>query len=254
MKKSILLMIIIMLLLVCNIYASLENEYEHFTLINAALVNENKQYKVNQNLILQMDDNQYSNIASIGLYSGNSQILKINETKEQMFVLSTSKGNWLYNKKLKSPLKIGASWSVNDLDIQDILRIDFEYGYHVNGLITKESLSDITYTTEFVELIRDNRNYLYPYVYFTTYNNNDDEFRNKYIMVFCDNDQKPIKSAIYTEREINSKLCFGYIEIRSHAFNKNQTTICEIEKIEEVKVPKVLFSSSKIKEIIEYLE
>ena len=117
MKKKSLLLILVIILVVSKLYAKLEDEYKCFKLINVALVNENKQYRVNQNLSIQTADKQLNNMVSVGLYSGNNQMLKIEDTNESMFVLSTQKGNWLYNKKLKSPIRIGASWNINNLDI-----------------------------------------------------------------------------------------------------------------------------------------
>ena len=253
MKKKSLLLILVIILVVSKLYAKLEYEYKCFKLINVALVNENKQYRVNQNLSIQTADKQLNNMVSVGLYSGNNQMLKIEDTNESMFVLSTQKGNWLYNKKLKSPIRIGASWNINNLDIQDVLRIDFENGYRLNDIVMKEELIDIAHIGEFIELQRVEKNYLYSYVYFSKYNSDSDDLQ-KYIMIFCDKEKKPIKSAIYTVKSVSNKMCFGYIEIQSYVFNRNVKTTCEINKIEEIKVPKVLFTASKIQELAEYLK
>ena len=69
MKKKSLLLILVIILVVSKLYAKLEDEYKCFKVINVALVNENKQYRVNQNLSIQTADKQLNNRVSVGLYS-----------------------------------------------------------------------------------------------------------------------------------------------------------------------------------------
>ena len=141
------------------------------------------------------------------------------------------------NNRMKTPLKVSGNYQVQQLEIQDILRIDFEKDY----LIEKNE-------NNCVYLSRTNKKIVYPFLEVTKLSD------SKYEILFKDKNGKNIKRAIYKNGYISGYNCFYEIEIYDLIFNKNTYFVYTTNLVKEQKLPASLFNQNQMHNLITFIK
>ncbi|WP_041610419.1 hypothetical protein [Treponema brennaborense] len=116
----------ILMFISCSIFGFSQNDisfYDEFIRINNILGTQ--QYVSLQKMLVAEDNKFVDEKSAITIFSGESQVTSLSGT----YFLSTPQGYWILNGKLKSPLKISGNFQIDEMEIQDILRIDYEKNY-----------------------------------------------------------------------------------------------------------------------------
>lgn len=227
--------VLFMLFIFYNAFSlDVRKEYNSFLLLNNSLIS-SKQYLCNQTLIEFENETVIKEESTKCIYSNSSQIVEYKDRNQTVYFLSTNSGYFIYNKKLKKPIKVSGSYEFNDLEIQDLLRIDFENDYRI-----------IEEKEESLVLQRKNSKLAYNYIEF--YPKEDD----LYEMIFCDKNKKQIKKINYQKSNINGINLFSELSIYSLVFETNKFRKYLIESVRETKIPTVLFNDSQISNLIKH--
>ena len=138
---------------------------------------------------------------------------------------------------MKTPLKVSGNYQVQQLEIQDILRIDFENDY----LIEKNE-------NNCVYLSRTNKKIVYPFLEVSKLSD------SKYEILFKDKNGKKIKRAVYKNENVSGYNCFYEIEIYDLIFNKNTYFVYTTNLVKEQKLPASLFNQNQMYNLITFIK
>lgn len=231
MKKN----IFVLVLLISNILAFAESSisfFNDFLSLNNALIDKSlymeqtlTTYDKNHKKINQLD--------AISFFSNSSQLTYFDST----YFLGTMQGYWIMNNRMRTPLKISGNYQVQEIQIQDILRIDFERDYAIEK-----------YENDIIYLNRVNKKAVYPFL----------EIRrvaeSEYQILFNDKNNKNIKKAIYKKGNISGHDFFFEIEMYDMVFNKDEYFKYSTDLIKEIELPDSLFSQNQMYNLINYIK
>lgn len=208
-------------------FLSIYNSYESQTLA----------YFYTQKLLEYNADGQLvSETPAKSIVFDKYEISRIEQKKEPLYFLSTPAGYWIKNNKLKQPMKISGNYKVMDIQMQDLLRLDFE-----NDFVIEEK------TDSTVLLKRANKKSTYAFIKLMQ-NNND------FTAEIFDSKMQKIKTIRYMCSDLNGIKAFTTIQIYDEfiasGIHYDYITITQ----EETKVSKMLFNPIYINELIKILD
>lgn len=233
MKKN--FIIFFNILLLYNLFAE-ENIYKKFISINNSLTQNS--YLIEQRLeTINKDENTQTVKKAKSIFCNNKEFTFLPDEKK-LSILSTPSGYWMKNSKTKTPIKISGNFSVDEIQMQDLLKIDYENDYKIEEQ-----------NKEFFLLKRVNKKNLYAWLKLSY-----DEKNNKYLIFALDNKMNLIKKIIYESENIDDVICFSKIKIYNIALNTNIENIFITESIKPIKVSKSLFSSEYMDELLKCLK
>ena len=227
-------MLFLLCILFCNralFSMDIIQKYEQFTHINNVFVDNG--CRASQRLFVIEDDKITTEKEAESFFSGDSQLTFFDD----FAFLSNTQGYWIMNKKMKMPLKISGNYKVEEIEIQDVLRIDYANDYKIYGQSENE-----------LHLERTSKKMTYKYITFTYISD------NTYQIHFLDKDKKQIKELLYSARQVDDFYCFATIEIHSHVFTKNRYLKYETNGIELMDIPYSLFTSMQMTNLIDYVK
>jgi hypothetical protein len=238
----------ILLVLLCGGIAFAENAREMLD----RLISINDTFNVQRNTLLagqtlqiiNNDNTIKSETRSFTFFSQQGELTLIKERTGNAYFLSTARGYWLYNKKLRTPLKISGNYKIVDIEIQDIFRIDYANDYKVLAF------DDINETV-FME--RANRKMIYPYVLISKQyreGNSDSLFE----VCFMDRAQKPLRKLRFIPGLVDGYYCFNIIEVYNMVFEKTESARYITQSIKSVSAPAALFNESNMTQFISYID
>ncbi len=171
---------------------------------------------------------------------GNSQITQITQTNGNLYFLSTNNGYWIKNKKLKQPMKISGSYKVMDIQMQDLLRLDFENDFEID-----KTDNDI----QSVLLKRINKKNSYSFLRLK-------KNENIFVIEVLDNDKQKIKSIFYESSVLNGIELFSKITIYDDFLLEKSyyEYITTNFKVINQKISKNLFNPNFMDELIKILD
>ena len=180
MKKNILALIFISIAM--TLFANEDIKfYKDFITINNAFIG--KSLLAEQTLTTyDLEKNKAEKLKAVSFFSGESQLTYFDKS----YFLGTNAGYWIMNNRMKTPLKVSGNYQVQQLEIQDILRIDFENDY----LIEKNE-------NNCVYLSRTNKKIVYPFLEVSKLSD------SKYEILFKDKNGKKIKRAVYKNENVS---------------------------------------------------
>lgn len=231
MKKNILALILISIAM--TLFANEDIKfYKDFITINNAFVG--KSLLAEQTLTTyDLEKNKAEKLKAVSFFSGESQLTYFDKS----YFLGTNAGYWIMNNRMKTPLKVSGNYQVQQLEIQDILRIDFEKDY----LIEKNE-------NNCVYLSRTNKKILYPFLEVSKLSD------SKYEILFKDKNGKKIKRAVYKNGNVSGYNCFYEIEIYDLIFNKNTYFVYITNLIKKQKLPASLFNQNQMYNLITFIK
>jgi hypothetical protein len=231
MKKNILALILISIAM--TLFANEDIKfYKDFITINNAFVG--KSLLAEQTLTTyDLEKNKAEKLKAVSFFSGESQLTYFDKS----YFLGTNAGYWIMNNRMKTPLKVSGNYQVQQLEIQDILRIDCEKDY----LIEK-------YENNCVYLSRTNKKILYPFLEVSKLSD------SKYEILFKDKNGKKIKRAVYKNGYVSGYNCFYEIEIYDLIFNKNTYFVYITNLIKKQKLPASLFNQNQMYNLITFIK
>ena len=241
MKKCLVFLIIALLacpLFAQNISDKFLNQYNEFLHLNSAYTTIEEPILIKQNIIKHSDKNASPISDNVYcLFHKKGQCVRLKDKQKVQYFFSSEAGYWLYTKKLDSPLKISGAYKVEEFEIQDILKIDFQNEYKV--VETKD---------EKVVLERIKNKSSYKFIFFER----QDDI--SYSLIFADSKQVPIRRIVYKTGVVDGFPCFKQIDIYNLLFQtKGMSSWCT-ERIKQVNIPSSLFVHSKIKQLTEQME
>lgn len=176
----------------------------------------------------------------------NSQITSVSQKNGDLYFLSTNSGYWTKNKKLKQAIKISGSYKVMDIQMQDLLRLDFQNDFEITEDFQPQS----------VLLKRVNKKNSYSYLRLKKSGEEQEEEKNVFAVEVLDSNMKKIKSIFYESSQIKGITLFSkiaiYDEFVSAGSHYDYMTL-DLKKL-DVKISKSLFSPNFMDELIEILE
>ncbi len=134
----------------------------------------------------------------------NSQLTSVSQKNGDLYFLSTNSGYWTKNKKLKQAIKISGSYKVMDIQMQNLLRLDFQNDFEIVDGFQSQPDS--------VLLKRVNKKNSYSYLRVRKNGENREEVKNAFVVEVLDSNMK--KNQIDFLREFTDK--------RNHAVFKNR--------------------------------
>lgn len=231
MKKNILALILISIAM--TLFANEDIKfYKDFITINNAFIG--KSLLAEQTLTTyDLEKNKAEKLKAVSFFSGESQLTYFDKN----YFLGTNAGYWIMNNRMKTPLKVSGNYQVQQLEIQDILRIDFEKDY----LIEKNE-------NNCVYLSRTNKKIVYPFLEVSKLSD------SKYEILFKDKNGKKIKRAVYKNGYVSGYNCFYEIEIYDLIFNKNTYFVYITNLIKKQKLPASLFNQNQMYNLITFIK
>jgi hypothetical protein len=228
----------ILLTLAAFTKASAESLYDEFLEIYDAYVSVDKACYALQKLEeYDSDDKLVLKTDADSIMCGNNEITRINRKGQDLYFLSTQSGYWIKNDKLQQPLKISGSYKVMEIQMQDLLRIDFRNDFCIDG---GDDGSDNT-----IFLKRANRKSTYSYI--RLYKKN-----GQYRAEMLDAKKQKLKTLIYETGEINGITCFSSVSITDDVFSTGAYYKYITVSMKSVKVSKVLFNPVFMDELIRF--
>ncbi|MCK9170710.1 MAG: hypothetical protein M0P01_09875 [Treponema sp.] len=230
----------ILLTLAAFTEASAESLYDEFLGIYDAYASDDKTFYALQKLN-EYDSNGklVSETDADCLIYGNNEMTRINKKGQDLYFLSTASGYWIKNDKLQQPLKISGSYKVMEIQMQDLLRIDFRNDFCIdNG--DAESGNTIL-------LKRTNRKNTYSYI---RLNKKSGQYRAEML----DAKKQKLKTLIYETGEINGITCFSSVSITDDVFSTGAYYKYITVSMKSIKVSKVLFNPVFMDELIRFFE
>jgi hypothetical protein len=211
----------------------------------------NNAFNVPQALLMEqvlarfsMDNTKLDESSVYSLYSKGRQITKLRENNSDVYFLSLENGYWIKNRSLRSPLKISGNYKVEQLEVQDIFRIDIEANYRVLELDTEE---------ETLLLERSNAGMAYPFIKMHRLpkgENGGDVFE----MTFLDRSRKSIRTVIYRAGVVDGYYCFKKITVYNLLFDTRSFGEYTTSSIREAIAPQALFRETQMDQLILYME
>jgi len=209
--------------------------YTEFLSINNGLFEDGTIYFARQKLLKYDGDKKTEEIPVVSIMSTENQFSIIKEKKEELFFLSMKKGYWIANNKLRMPMKISGSYKISEIDVQDILRIDFENDFKL-----------VDQTEEIVTLERKNKRISY---YYAELQKKGDAFE----LILQDRNKQNIKKMVYEVGFLNKKKCFDTISVYDLVFETQKKNVYITEEYVEIKnFPQSLFNQNNFKELSVY--
>ena len=166
-------------------------------------------------------------------FCGDSQLTFF----DNCFFLGTNQGYWIMNDRMKMPLKVSGNYQVEEIEIQDILRIDFINDYEILNILDNE-----------IWLQRKSKKAVYYFIAIKK------EPKGKYRLIFQDKNKTNIKEAIYTEGIVNNLKCFSEIEIYNLTINTNKKLKYITKFVNKLNISQALFSHTQMGNLIDYIK
>lgn len=231
MKKYILILILISIAM--TLFANEDIKfYKDFITINNVFIG--KSLLAEQTVTTyNSEKNKAEKLKAVSFFSGESQLTYFDKS----YFLGSNAGYWIMNNRMKTPLKVSGNYQVQQLEIQDILRIDFEKDY-----VIEKNEENCVYLT------RTNKRIVYPFLEVSKLSD------SKYEILFKDKNGKNIKRAVYKNRYISGYNCFYEIEIYDLIFNKNSYFVYTTNLIKEQKLPASLFNQNQMYNLITFIK
>lgn len=179
------------------------------------------------------EKNKTEKLKAVSFFSGESQLTYFDKN----YFLGTNAGYWIMNNRMKTPLKVSGNYQVQQLEIQDILRIDIEKDYLIKKIENNH-----------VYLSRTNKKIIYPFLEVTKLSDTQYEIR------FKDKNDKDIKKAIYKKGYVSGFSCFYEIEIYDLVFNKTTYFIYTTNLVKEKKLPASMFNQNQMYNLISFIK
>lgn len=231
MKKNILALIFISITM--TLFANEDIKfYKDFITINNAFIG-NSLLAEQTLTTYDLEKNKAEKLKAVSFFSGESQLTYFDKS----YFLGTNAGYWIMNNRMKTPLKVSGNYQVQQLEIQDILRIDFEKDY----LIEKNE-------ENCVYLSRTNKKIVYPFLEVSKLSD------SKYEILFKDKNGKNVKRAVYKNENVSGYNCFYEIEIYDLVFNKNTFFVYTTNLVKEQKLPASLFNQNQMYNLITFIK
>ncbi|MBQ9239001.1 MAG: hypothetical protein IJ191_06795 [Treponema sp.] len=216
-----------------------QNVYDTFIALNNAYSSNTTAFYCVQLLEeYSTDGTLLSETPAVSIISGNKEITRIEQRRQPLYFLSTPHGYWIKNSKLKSPLKIAGSYKIQEVHMQDLLRIDYE-----NDFAMKEDESD----NESIMLQRINKKVTYPYARLQYKD-------NRYVVEFLDSKKQKTKVLVYERMTVDGRDCFAKITITDTVFAPNVFYCFITTTIREIHVSDALFSHLYMDELIRVMD
>lgn len=227
--------------LIFQFFCFSEDLYNDFLKIYNSYSNENNVYFLIQELQQYNSKNELEkqNYAK-SINFGNSQITQISQKNGNLYFLSTNNGYWIKNKKLKQPMKISGSYKVMDIQMQDLLRLDFENDFEID-----KTNDDI----QFVLLKKTNKKNSYSFLKLK-------KQENIFVLEVLDNNKQKIKSIHYESSILNGIELFSKITIYDDFLLEKtyyEYITTNLKTINQ-KLSKNLFNPNFMEELIEILD
>ncbi|MEL3905749.1 MAG: hypothetical protein P1P65_01780 [Treponema sp.] len=164
------------------------------------------------------------------LFHRKGQCVKIPAKTGAQYFFSSDQGYWLLTKKLRTPLKVSGAYKIEEFEVQDILKTDFENSYQIisedKGILTLE---------------RKTEGPAYRFILFTK--TAPDIFE----LTFTDARKTPLRTLVYHRGTVGGYDCFRQIDVYNLLFDKGGFSSWSTEWIKPVDVPASLFSYSQMK-------
>ena len=188
-----------------------------------------------EQILATYDSNQNKTeyVKAISFFSGESQLTYFDKS----YFLGTNVGYWIMNNRMKTPLKVSGNYQVQQIEIQDILRIDFEKDYSIKKI-----------ENNCVYLNRTNKKTIYPFLEVKKISD------TQYEIIFKDKNNKDIKKAVYKNGNVSGFNCFYEIEIYNLIFNKNTYFKYTTNLVKEKKLPASLFTQNQMYNLISFIK
>ncbi|MGP1454278.1 MAG: hypothetical protein ACTTJ7_00725 [Treponema sp.] len=139
--------------------------------------------------------------------------------------------------KLKSPLKVSGSYKVEEFEVQDLLKTDFENEYAVI-----ESEADV------LTLERKTVQPAYKYILFQK------NAAGAFELTFTDAKKNPVRKLVYHRGTVDGYDYFRQIDVYDVLFKKDTSTSWITEWIKPAEVPAALFHYSHMKALSQKIE
>ena len=187
--------------------------------------------------IVKHGDTEKSKESAYCLFHKNGQCVQIKKKNKIQYFFSSTLGYWLYTSKLKTPLKISGAYKLEEFEIQDILKTDFENEYRIaeckdGDLILERKTSKSPYKFIFFKMQEE----------------------NTYSLTFADGRKTPTRRLTYHKGVVDGYPCFEKIDVYNLKFNTSEVSSWITESAKKVAVPSSFFSYSKIKQLTEQME
>ncbi len=230
--------------------ASLEREsfssyaqYMEFLKLNALYTQIEEPLLVRQEIIKYKDENtEKAKDYVYCLFHKNGQCVQIKTAKNKMqYFFASPQGYWLYTNKLKTPLKISGSYKVEEHEIQDILKIDFQNEYKI---IECDDLH--------IVLEKVSGKSAYKFIFFEAGGWKDAK-EQSYSITLCDNKKNQVRRFVYHKGDVDGFTLFSQIDIYNLTFKREEHMEWHTLSVQEVSVPTSLFVFSKIKQLTEQM-
>jgi len=184
------------------------------------------------------------------LFHKNGQCVQITNAKKKVqYFFASPQGYYLYTNKLKTPLKISGSYKVEESEIQDILKTDFQNEYK----IIEESDTQLV-------LEKVGGKSIYKFIIFEAGIHSDGSFSTSqnlkekgYSLTFCDNKKNKVRRIIYYQGVMNGMQLFTQIDVYNLLFKKEEYMSWQTVSMQKASLPASLFTSSKIKQLTEHM-
>jgi hypothetical protein len=229
-----------------NVFAETAHDMLNtFISINDTFNNQQRALLAGQVLQIIINNNTIkSEIEAYTLFSREGQLTRIKENSGYTYFLATSRGYWLYNKKLRSPLKISGNYQVAEIEIQDIFRIDYAQDY------LAIAFDDISGT---VLMERTTRKMAYPYIRISK-PSGDDTSINIFEVCFMDRTQKPVRTLRFIPGNVNGYYCFETIEVYNAVFERTESAQYITQSVKTVSFPSALLNESQMIQLASYMD
>lgn len=170
------------------------------------------------------------------LVADNFEITRIKQNNGILYFLSTPSGYWIKNHKLKQPMKISGNYKVMDVQMQDLLRIDFEQDFSVSEK-----------TSSYVLLKKKNKKNTYSFIKIQ-------RIEEDYTAEIYDNRMQKIKTIVYKSEILDGKKAFTAIQIYDEFIESGVRFDYITTARSEVKISKSLFNPVYMDELIKKLD
>lgn len=227
--------------LICSITAFSEElvfePYNEFLRLNE-IYTETKESVLIQQSIIKCEKNgkKKSSETVYCLVHKNGQFVQIKTKAGLQYFFSSNQGYWIFNKKLKTPLKISGTYKVEEIEVQDVLKTNFKLDY-----------KPVSLEGNILTLERKTQKAAYKFVLFE----NDGEI---FELIFCDKNKNPVRKIVYHNGKVDKITCFNKIDIYNLLFKKDSYSSWITEKIKTVNVPSSLFTHTQIKILSQKIE
>lgn len=212
-----------------------------FERFNNGLMQNNKTFLLDQSLLTYDHENRLLKEEHAKmLFTELRQLISLGEAGAKLYFLSSDKGYWIKNNKLRSPLKIGGNYKVSEIEIQDILHIDYAKDYRVAGFNAQERS---------LLLERVNRKMAYSYIKIS-----QAASKEQFQALFLDPQQKPLREVVYEAAHLSGHSFFAKLRIKDLAFGKGGYSYYVTRALRAANVPANLFNEQQMNNLIAYWE